>query len=196
LLDVLRSASPAIRARWPQRVLAWWTEHAPDELADALGHCSDGLASSIGGFAPTDWLDLTKHRELIGALRDRCGVERFVRAYVNASDHALRLPLFEGIIRPLVRLAGRRALLRGFPRGWAMIMRGCGIVQVVPTGMKASSDVSFTEVPIEVACDEAYRESVGSVLEALMARGGFPGTVDRDCSSAEQGELRYRLTER
>jgi len=54
--------------------------------------------------------------------------------------------------------------------------------------------VYFREVPIAVACDEAYRGSVGSVLEALMVRGGFPGTVERDCSGAEHGELRYRLT--
>lgn len=175
-------------------MLAWWAEHAPDELDDALGRCSAELTSSIRGIAPTEWLDLTKHCELIGALRDRCGVERFARAYVDASDHALRLPLFEGLIRPLVRIAGRRALLRGFPRGWGMIMRGCGDVEVLQTEARASADVCFHQVPLAFACDEAYRESVGSVLDALMVRSGFPGTVENDWAGAERGELRYRLT--
>jgi hypothetical protein len=93
-----------------------------------------------------------------------------------------------------VRLAGRRALFRGFPRGWGMIMRGCGDVDVTRGETKNASDVSFTDVPLAIARDEAYGESVASVLEALMERGGFPGTVTLDASAAAQGRLRYRLT--
>jgi hypothetical protein len=175
-------------------VLAWWGEHAQGELAEALAHCRVELATTIESASPTEWIDLPLHCELIGALRERCGSERFARAYVQASEHALRLPLFEGMIRPLVRLAGRRALFRGFARGWSMIMRGCGDVDVARGDAKNTSDVFFTGVPLPIARDEAYRESVGSVLEALMERGGFPGTVALDTTAAAQGRLRYRLT--
>jgi hypothetical protein len=175
-------------------VIAWWGEHAPDELADALTRCRPELAAGIDAVAPTEWIDLERHLELITALRLRCGLDRFARAYVEAADHALRMPLFEGMIRPLVRLAGKRALFRGFARGWGMIMRGCGDADVARTGVKNASDVRFTAVPVGVARNEPYRESVASVLEALMDRGGFPGTVTLDPSGADRGELRYRLT--
>lgn len=175
-------------------MLAWWGEHAQAELADALARCRAELATTIESVSPTEWIDLPLHCELIGALRERCGAERFAREYVEASEHALRLPLFEGMIRPLVRLAGRRALFRGFPRGWGMIMRGCGDVDIVRGDAKNTSDVCFTGVPLAIARDEAYRESVASVLEALMDRGGFPGTVTLDASATAQGRLRYRLT--
>lgn len=174
-------------------MIAWWSEHAPGELGDALGCCREGLAAAIDGASPTEWIPLELHCDLIGALRQRCGPERFARAYVEASDHALRLPLFEGMIRPLVRIAGRRALIRGFPRGWGMIMRGCGAIEVVRAEGESASDVWFRDVPRGIACDLAYRESVASVLEALMSRAGFPGTVVLDADLASRGELRYRM---
>lgn len=173
--------------------MAWWGEHEPGELSDALGRCRAGLATTIDAASPTEWIPLELHCAVIGALRERCGPEGFARAYVDACDHALRLPLFEGLIRPLVRIAGRRALIHGFPRGWGMIMRGCGHVDVVRADGESASDVCFREVPLGIACDLAYRESVGCVLEALMARAGFPGTVVLDADNASRGELRYRM---
>jgi hypothetical protein len=187
--------SSAIRARWPQRIALWWTEHDPAELAAATGRLADGVMRSIQESAATEWIDIGLHLDFIDALREVGGAASFGRRYVDASDHALALPVFESMIRPLVRLAGRRALVHGFPRGWGMIMRGCGEIEVVQRRGDPGSTVTYTEVPRALATREVYRESVASVLEAVMIRGGFPGAVELDAAEAARGVLVYRMLE-
>jgi hypothetical protein len=192
---VSASHAPSLRARWPQRILGWWAEHAPDQHAAATARVPARIVTAIEEAPETEWIDIGLHIDCIEALRDVAGAPAFLRAYVDASEHALALPVFESMLRPLVRLAGRRALVHGFARGWGMFVRACGYVDVFQREGAREATIRYSQVPRMVVRREAYRESLASLLEAMMRRGGFPGRVELDDSRASAGELHYRLVE-
>jgi hypothetical protein len=168
---------------------------APSDAARALDRVEPPTRELIRGCSPLSWIDFPHHHRVITAVHAELGADAFDAWYCEVVQHILRLPLFEGLMQPLVRLMGRRAMVVGFPRGWDLVMRDAGKLSVHQPEDEpaAGTTVRFENVPVALAQDAVYHASLRGVLRAVMIRGGYPGVVRLDASAVDNQILRYHM---
>ena len=185
---------PEIRARWSQRILEWLAEDGAARGTAALRQLDSESRRIIDQASALSWIPFGSHHALMRSVQSAFSHQPFFETYADISEAALTMPMFEGLIRPLVRLLDRKAMVRGFPNGWAATIRGAGQPEVVQGDHdRVNTFVHFRAVPEGLAHDRVFRESVRGLLMALMRRGEIPGVVSADYGAASDGLLSYTM---
>ncbi|MBX7192217.1 MAG: hypothetical protein K1X94_09175 [Sandaracinaceae bacterium] len=188
-----RAVVEGIRARWSKGLLAWMEREGGIPVERALETLSPATRALVTESSAVAWLPLEAHFEMLAALEHGFGAAGFREAYTLASMHALALPVFDGILAPLVRLMGARALAHGLPPAWDQSLRGLGSIEVPATATARLVEVRLVGVPELRRDGPLLRESMHGLLEAIRRRASIEGTIAADYADADEGTFRYEL---
>ncbi len=181
-----------IRARWSKGLLAWMEQQRSEGGEPVAAALSVATCALVRESSPVAWLPLEAHLEMLAALESAFGPVGFREAYARASEHALALPVFDGVLAPLVRLMGARALAHGLRPAWDQTLRGLGSIEVPTTASLRLVEVRLLDVPASHR-GPRIREAVHGLLEAIRRRAQLEGTVEADYARASEGTFRYAL---
>lgn len=157
ILELLDTRPPVVRNRVRARA------------AEAVRHVEQ--ASRV------DWIDLRIQLQILSALRAEVGqrgYEEFCAAHFTTT---VQQPFVKGAFETTVRLfgVGPGPIYRIFPRSWAMISRGCGVVRVPREIDPAGTRIRVVDLPVEEEEIElfvqGFRATFRGIIDIFQRRG-------------------------
>jgi hypothetical protein len=190
---VTLSVEPEIRASWTRRVL-----RAAEDLPEGIGpavraRIPAALLTRLEQAGPLAWLPGEVHANVIQGVHDEIGDERYADMVRATTLDGLNRPLFGPLARGAVGLFGRSAagLERMFPRGWGLVSRGCGRLEM-KEGKKGHAVMQLVEVP-PVLRRLAYALGFKGAFDACSDFVGSNGRCAMDARGLEEGRVTYAL---
>lgn len=173
--------SPAIRARWTQMLLDGIDVRLTDEQAAGVRLRLDpSQVARIRELHDLDWLDMQVHLHVLDALFWGLGKAQYVAFQRESARRIFRSRFLRTVAIAGVRVFGRSALVRAFPRGWNLVIRGCGTLEVHRDEEIGVSVLTLRDIPPQVARSEAIRLATAAAIAAAIDIGGYLGRVEVD----------------
>jgi len=184
---------PEIRASWTRRVL-----RAADELPEGIGpeirrRVPPAILSRLEQAGPLAWLPGEVHATVIQSVHDSIGDARYAEMVRAMTLDGLNRPLFGPLARGAVGLFGRSAagLERMFPRGWGLVSRGCGKIEMTES-RRGHAVMDLVGVPV-VLRRMAYALGFKGAFDACSDFAGTGGRSEMDAAGLADGRVRYVL---
>jgi hypothetical protein len=152
------------------------------------------LLERLRGVDDYDWVPIEQHMVVLDALFSQLGPSEFIAFYRRVAFANFQSGLLRAIAVSGVRVFGRRALLRVLPRGWKVVIKGCGHLRVERDAKAGVTHLLITELPPILAASDAWRLSLGAVLAATLDLGKYIGRVKMDEGHYSDGALRYTVS--
>ena len=173
--------SPAIRARWTQMLLDGIDVRLTEEQSLAVrARLDPASVARIRSLDELDWLDMDTHMHVLDALFWGLGKAQFVAFQRESARRIFHSRFLRTIAIAGVRVFGRSALLRAFPRGWNLVIRGCGKLEVQRDEAAGTTEITLRDIPPHIARSEAIRLATASAIAASIDIGGYLGRVEVD----------------
>lgn len=190
---VTRSVSqpPAVRARHLKSIIDAVEAHP--EAARLRAAVPPDVLRAVADAQGSDWLPLALNVQIVQALHAALGADGFAELNRKILTDALRGPLLWSLALAAQRLFGDdpASWVRWVPRGWAILLRGCGIWQVKPEPDRSRAVLALTGLPPICADDPVWLGSVASTLSAIPPLLGRPGTVTLEQARPSLGSAIY-----
>ena len=164
------------------------------ERAHVRARIGASTFARLDNAAPLEWLPAEIHAEVIEALRERVGPQRYRELYADMTLDGLNRPLFGPLARAAVGMFGRSAvgLERVFPRGWGLIARGCGRIRMLSAG-RGRAVMLLESMPSIFSRTDTYALGFAGAFDACGVFAGSVGTCRVDVSELNEGRVRYEL---
>ncbi|MCX4247983.1 hypothetical protein [Paraliomyxa miuraensis] len=188
-------AKPAIRARWTQMLLEGLDVRLSDvELSCVRPRLEPARLAYIRRLDPLEWLDIETHIHVLDALYWGLGKPRYVAYYRETARRILHSRLLKTVAVAGARVFGRAALVRAFPRGWNLVIRDCGILEVARDDARGITEIVLREMPPVVARSEAIRLATASSIAAAIDIAGYLGKVKVDPGPVRDRTFVFRIS--
>ena len=186
---------PSIRAGWTRGLLRYLEEHAePARVASVLSRIRPESQQAIRALDGLAWLDIAAHLELLESMRTEVGPIEFVSLTRAASLGLMQGGLLRTTAVAGVRVFGRAAILKVLPRGWRLIVRGCGNFRVRRHPELNLTEVALAEMPPIVAASEGAKLATAGMLAASCDLAGLPGRVQVDREGTDATTFVYHVS--
>lgn len=186
---------PAIRARWTQMLLEGTESRLRDaELSSVTPRLDPERLARIRGLDGLDWLEIEAHIHVLDALYWGLGKPRYVAYMRETSRKIFRSRFLRAVVVTGARVFGRKALVRAFPRGWNLVVRECGLLEVERDDAGGITEITLREVPPVVARSDATRLAIASSLAAAIDIAGYVGRVQVDPGPARDRTFVFRVS--
>jgi hypothetical protein len=190
-----RLEAPAIRAGWTQGLIGALEEYIASERVEViLQQMGAEAVARIRSMKELDWLDIETHIRLLESMLGVLGRAEYVAFYRRTSVEIMRSHFLSAIAVAGVRALGRSAILHTLPRGWNLVIRGCGRLSVRRPPDAGYVEVTLAEIPPGVATSEAIRLGTAAVLAAACDLGGYPARVQVDPDKPRHCTFVYRVS--
>jgi len=172
---------PSIRAGWTRGLLRYFEAHAdPAQVASVLSRVPPPTQHAIRTLEGLSWLDIGAHLEMLESMRSEVGPIEFVSLTRAASLGMMKGSMLRTTAVAGVRVFGRAAILKVLPRGWRLMVRGCGHFRVRRHPELNVTEVALAEMPLIVAASEGAKLATAGMLAASCDLAGVPGRVQVD----------------
>lgn len=160
------SAGPRIRAAYMKLLLEESAELPPRERDPFLREVDAAALEAVTAARKADWLAEEVPSAFAAAAMRVLGPERTRGLYRGATLRSFRSSLPASILAAAIRLldSSPARLLRGTPRGFAGVWRGCGAL--VPAASPEGATILHRDVPASLMVP-AFHSTVAASLEAI-----------------------------
>jgi hypothetical protein len=144
----------------------------------------------------SDWLPFSLHQTLQDAKNAEVGEARAAEVTRMLVLVALGTPLLGGFVTHVLQMLGAdpRPAFRWAPRGFGMILRGCGHLETTVHPTRRVATIRLVDMPPEVASSRSFVASVGHALSTIFAITGFEGTCTLAAWEPALGTATFDLT--
>ncbi|MBX3245856.1 MAG: hypothetical protein KF901_01600 [Myxococcales bacterium] len=140
------------------------------------------------------WIPLRAQLEILAALRAVTNDRVYDEFCAKHFSSTVEQPLVKSVFDTTVRLfgVGPGPVYRMFPKTWAMMARGCGVIEVDEDGKRAHLEVS--ELPVEEPEIELFVRGFRATFAGVLDMFRRPGTVTLDSFDPASRIARYTAT--
>ncbi|MFO0591449.1 MAG: hypothetical protein U0441_28125 [Polyangiaceae bacterium] len=144
----------------------------------------------------SEWLPFSLHQALQDAKNDVVGEARAAEVTRTLMMVTLASPLVGGFVTHVLHLLGAdpRPAIQWMPRGYAMILRGCGRLEPWLHPSRRMAIVRVEGMEPEVAKSPSFVVSLGHALSVIYPLTGFSGRCDLRSWDEAAGTASFELT--
>jgi hypothetical protein len=146
----MSKTDPCVRAPLTKAVLEL-LELQPPHVTAAVRTRAEAAVLQTEAATRVSWIPLGTQLSILRALRDEIGSQGYDEFCARHLSSTIEQPLVKGVFDTTVRLfgVGPGPVYRMFPRAWAMMSRGCGVVSAEGTTDPPGTRLRVTALPVD-----------------------------------------------
>ena len=173
--------APEARVRAPlTKAIVELLNTQPASVRAAVHAKASGAIETVELASRVDWIPLGVQLEILAALHGEVGqkgYEAFCAAhFASTVNQPLVKSVFEGTLRVFGISPG--AVLRMFPKSWAMISSGCGVVSTEGEISESGTLLVVSELPIEEPHIDLFVKGFRATFQGIIDVLKRPGEVE------------------
>jgi len=173
-----------------RRELNYLMEHERRAIGDSG---IDAFDDAIAAAGCVGWVPAASFSDFIERVVAATGEERFGDYYQHVTLQGMGSPLLRASTSAMVRLLGRKAMVRSFAPAWELVARGCARIQIAQSESMVETTVAFSDLPPSLQGSRAWTCVCLASLRASIDFGGFHGRVT-EIDSGDPTALRFQMT--
>lgn len=164
------------------------------ELSSVRSRLHPDRIAYVEGLDGLEWLDIETHIHVLDALYWGLGKPRYVAYYRETARRIFHSRLLQAVAVAGARVFGRAALVRAFPRGWNLVIRDCGILEVARDELHGVTEIALRQIPPVVARSDAIRLATAASIAAAIDIAGYLGKVEVDPGPVRDRTFVFRVS--
>lgn len=188
------SPRPRFRAGLTKAVIDAIRRLPPVQSGPILETIGDDVRATIESASRTDWLDVEVMLGLDAALHETLGTEGFVGFWESFANSSTRIPVLRPLADGALRLfAGPSNLFKLLPRGYGLIARDLGTIDVTADEDARRIELVLREVP-KLSRPLLFAQACRGSFAGMLVMLGKTGAVEVDTSNVDSGTIRFVVT--
>lgn len=143
---------PAARVRAPvTKAILELLSAQPLPVRSAVRSAAAGAIERVEAASRLDWIPLSVQLDILAALHDEVGAAGYDAFCATHFGSTVETPLMRSVFEGALRVFGLSpaSLYRMFPKSWAMMSEGCGVVVVEGELSKTGTVLRVEQLPVE-----------------------------------------------
>jgi hypothetical protein len=191
------SEGPALRANWTRMMLDYYELHLPPSAKSALEEQLDPqVRARLMAAGPLQWLPADVHMHILTAPLAVMGADAYRTFWHDMMIDSFDRPLFRSFVHGAVTafqgLSGH--VYRMVPRGFGLIARDCGEIDVEVIGKEKRAEVIWRSIPLVLRRQGAFPIAWAGTLQSVLTISGLQGSVSIELDDNHPSRVHYHAT--